>query len=72
MTGPARSSLAPRAPTGERVRVVEPRGGRVLAEVEAGPGLVDLQADAKLNLYLLTDAGTLTCYRLASHFAVVA
>ncbi|MBF5044117.1 PQQ-binding-like beta-propeller repeat protein [Aggregicoccus sp. 17bor-14] len=57
---------------GEQVRAVEPRGGHVLAEVEAGAGLVALEADAQLNLYLLDDAGTLSAYRLATHLAVVA
>jgi hypothetical protein len=56
---------------GEQVRAVEPRGGQVLAEVRAGAGLVALQADSKLGLYLLDDAGTLTSYELSSHFAVV-
>jgi hypothetical protein len=43
----------------------------VLAEVRAGVGLVALQADVRLNLYFLDDAGTLSAYRLASHFTVV-
>ncbi len=56
---------------GERVRAVDPRGGQVLAEVQAGVGLVALQADVRLNLFFLDDAGTLSAYRLGSHFAVV-
>ncbi|WIG97663.1 PQQ-binding-like beta-propeller repeat protein [Myxococcus sp. SDU36] len=56
---------------GERVRAVDPRGGQVLAEVQAGVGLVALQADVRLNLYFLDDAGTLSAYRLGSHFTVV-
>jgi hypothetical protein len=56
---------------GERVRAVDPRGGQVLAEVRVGVGLVALQADVRLNLYFLDDAGTLSAYRLASHFTVV-
>ncbi|WP_044889126.1 PQQ-binding-like beta-propeller repeat protein [Myxococcus hansupus] len=56
---------------GEKVRAVDPRGGQVLAEVQAGVGLVALQADVRLNLYFLDDAGTLSAYRLGSHFAVV-
>ena len=39
--------------------------------MRAGPGLVALQADAQLNLLFLDDAGTLSAYRLVSHFAVV-
>ena len=56
---------------GEQVRAVEPRGGQVLAEVRAGAGLVGLQVDARLGLYFLDDAGTLTAYQLTSHFTVV-
>lgn len=56
---------------GSRVRAVEPEGGRVLAEVDAGAGLVGLLADGQLNLYTLDEAGTLCAWRLASHFAVV-
>ena len=56
---------------GERVRAVDPKGGQVLGEVEAGVGLVSLQADARLNLYFLDELGTLSAYKLVSHFAVV-
>lgn len=56
---------------GDSVRAVDPRGGRVLADVRAGAGLCDLKVDGKLNLYLLDEAGTLRAYRLTSHFAVV-
>ncbi|HVG58597.1 MAG TPA: PQQ-binding-like beta-propeller repeat protein [Hyalangium sp.] len=68
---PARLSRGVVLVPGEQVRAVEPRGGQVLAEVRAGAGLVALQADSKLGLYLLDDAGTLTSYELSSHFAVV-
>lgn len=56
---------------GERVRAVDPRSGRVLAEVSAGPGLCGLEVDNKLNLYLLDEDGNLRVYRLATHFTVV-
>lgn len=56
---------------GERVRAVEPRAGRVLAEVQSGPGLCDLKLDSRLNLYLLDDAGTLDAFRLTTHLSVV-
>jgi hypothetical protein len=55
---------------GPRIRIVEP-GGQVLAEVSGGQGLCGLVVDRKLNLYLLDDDGTLSAYRLASHFALV-
>ncbi|ATB32836.1 PQQ-binding-like beta-propeller repeat protein [Melittangium boletus] len=56
---------------GERVRAVDPTRGDVLAEVRAGVGLMSLQADSRLNLYFLDEFGTLSAYRLGSHFAVV-
>lgn len=56
---------------GETVRAVDPHGGQVLAEVRAGAGLSSLEVDAKLNLFLLDEAGTLAAHRLTSHFAVV-
>jgi hypothetical protein len=68
---PARTARDVTLIAGEVVRAVDPRGGQVLAEVSAGVGLVALQADVRLNLYFLDDAGTLSAYRLGSHFAVV-
>jgi len=56
---------------GPRIRIVEPAGGQVLAEVSGGQGLSGLLVDRKLNLYLLDDDGTLSAHRLASHFALV-
>lgn len=56
---------------GERIRAVDPRGGRVLAEIPAGAGLCDLKVDAKLNLYLLDEHGKLEAYALATHLSVV-
>lgn len=56
---------------GERVRAVDPDSGNVLAEVRAGAGLMALQADAQLNLYFLDEFGTLSAYKLVSHFTVV-
>jgi hypothetical protein len=43
----------------------------VLAELEAGAGLVSLQADAQLNLYFLDETGRLAAHHLVSHFALV-
>lgn len=56
---------------GETVRAVDPRGGRILAEVRAGADLCDLKVDGKLNLYLLDQEGTISAWRLSSHLAVV-
>ncbi|MBI3184291.1 MAG: PQQ-binding-like beta-propeller repeat protein [Myxococcales bacterium] len=56
---------------GESVRAVDPSGGRVLAEVRAGPELCDLKVDGRLNLFLLDEDGGLGAYRLCSHLAVV-
>ncbi len=68
---PARTARNVTLVPGEKVRAVDPRGGQVLAEVRAGVGLVALQADVRLNLFFLDDAGTLSAYRLGSHFTVV-
>ncbi len=68
---PARVSRGVVLLPGERVRAVEPRGGQVLGEVQAGAGLIALQTDARLGLYLLDEAGTLSAYQLMSHFTVV-
>jgi outer membrane protein assembly factor BamB len=68
---PARTSRGVALIPGEQVRAVDPKGGQVLAEVRAGAGLVALQTDTRLGLYFLDDAGTLSAYRLTSHFAVV-
>jgi len=56
---------------GERIRVIDPANGSVLAEVAAGIELCDLKVDAKLSLYLLDEDGSLSAHRLLSHFAVV-
>jgi len=56
---------------GEQVRAVELASGRLLGEIDAGAGLLDLAIDSKLNLYLLEESGRLRAYRLASHLAVV-
>jgi outer membrane protein assembly factor BamB len=56
---------------GELVRAVDIQSGEALAEVRSGIGLCGLRADSKLNLYLLDEDGTLSAYRLASHFAIV-
>jgi outer membrane protein assembly factor BamB len=56
---------------GDIVRAVDVHSGELLAEVRAGIGLCDLQADSKLNLYLLDEDGTLSAYQLASHFAII-
>jgi outer membrane protein assembly factor BamB len=68
---PARTSRGVVLIPGEQVRAVDPKGGQVLAEVQAGAGLVALQTDTRLGLYFLDDAGTLSAYRLTSHFTVV-
>ena len=56
---------------GSQVRAVDARGGQVLATVASGHGLVGLQVDAALDLYLLDEAGGLSAWRLATHLAVV-
>ena len=56
---------------GEKIRAVDPRGGRVLAELQAGRGLLDVAVDSKLNVYALDDAGLLRTWKLATTLAVV-
>src|SRR5262249_26302407 len=56
---------------GERVRIVEPRGAEVLAEIPAGGGLCGLEVDRRVIIYLLDYDGMLKAYRLASHYALV-
>lgn len=56
---------------GERVRAVEPRGGAVVAELEVGLGLLELKADARLNLYTLHEGGRVRAHHVRSHLAVV-
>lgn len=56
---------------GEKIRAVDPRGGRVLAELQAGRGLLDVRVDGKLNVYALDDAGVLKAWKLSTTLAVV-
>jgi hypothetical protein len=56
---------------GELTRAVDPRGGRVMAEVRTGPGLCGLQVDPRLNLYALDEDGSLTAWRLTTSLSVV-
>jgi hypothetical protein len=56
---------------GEKIRAVDPRGGRVLAEMHAGRGLLDVRVDGRLNVYALDDAGVLKAWKLGTTLAVV-
>ncbi|HEX4621695.1 MAG TPA: PQQ-binding-like beta-propeller repeat protein, partial [Myxococcaceae bacterium] len=56
---------------GQMVRAVDPATGEVVGEVTAGPGLCSLALDARVNLYLLGDEGTLRAFRLGTHLSVV-
>jgi outer membrane protein assembly factor BamB len=56
---------------GEAVRAVEPRSGRVLAEMKVGPALTALAADRALNLFLLMENGLLRSLKLAAQLSVV-
>jgi len=53
------------------IRAVEPKGGRILGEIDVGAPLVDLKVDDALNLYVLDEDHRLRAYRLATHLAVV-
>jgi outer membrane protein assembly factor BamB len=56
---------------GETVRAVDPRSGRVLAEMKVGPALTALAADRALNLFLLMENGLLRSLKLAAQLSVV-
>lgn len=56
---------------GPVTRLVQPRGGRVLAELATGPRMLDLAADAKLTLYVLREPGTLETFVPGTALAVV-
>ena len=56
---------------GEVIRAVEAKSGRVLGELKAGPGLVGLKGDRRLNFYTLDDAGVLKAHAIRSALSVV-
>ncbi len=56
---------------GPLTRLVDPRSGRVLAELPTGARVMDLAADSRLNLYVLREPGTLETFAAASTFSVV-
>lgn len=56
---------------GEKIVAVDPRGGRVLAQLQAGRGLLDVAVDGRLNVYGLDDAGVLKAWKLSTTLAVV-
>ena len=56
---------------GPAVRLVHPADGRVLAELQSGPRLVDLVVDKKLNVYALTEPGTLAAWAPGTVLSVV-
>ena len=47
---------------GPVTRLVHPAGGRVLAELPTGARVLDLVGDARLNLYVLREPGTLETF----------
>ncbi|MDP2270750.1 MAG: PQQ-binding-like beta-propeller repeat protein [Archangium sp.] len=56
---------------GPVTRLVQPRGGRVLAELATGPRMLDLVTDAKLTIYVLREPGTLETFVPGTALAVV-
>ena len=56
---------------GPVTRLVQPRGGRVLAELATGPRLLDLATDAKLTIYVLREPGTLETFVPGAALAIV-
>lgn len=56
---------------GPVTRLVQPRGGRVLAELATGPRMIDLATDAKLTIYVLREPGTLDTFVPGAALAIV-
>ncbi len=56
---------------GPAVRLVDPSGGRLLAQVETGPHVTDLQVDARLTLYALREPGVLEAYEPGAVLSLV-
>ncbi len=56
---------------GPVTRLVQPIGGRVLAELATGPRMLDLAADAKLTIYVLREPGALETFVPGTALAVV-
>lgn len=56
---------------GPVTRLVQPRGGRVLAEFDTGPRMLDLVTDARLTIYVLREPGTLETFVPGTALAVV-
>ncbi len=56
---------------GPVTRLVQPRGGRVLAELATGPRMLDLATDAKLTIFVLREPGTLETFAPGTALAVV-
>jgi hypothetical protein len=56
---------------GARVRALDARQGRVLAELPGGVGVRAMVVSPRLDVALLDESGDLAIHRLASHFAVV-
>ncbi len=56
---------------GPVTRLVQPRGGRVLAELATGPRMLDLATDAKLTIYVLREPGTLETFVPGAALAIV-
>ncbi len=56
---------------GPVTRLVHPRSGRVVAELDTGPRLLDLASDSSLALYVLKEPGVLDVFAPAKALAIV-
>ncbi len=56
---------------GPVTRLVQPGGGRVLAELPTGARMLDLTADAKLTIFVLREPGTLETFVPGTALALV-
>lgn len=56
---------------GPTLRLVDPRGGRILSQLETGARVVDVAVDQKLTIYVLKEPGVLEAWRPAAVLALV-
>ncbi len=56
---------------GPTLRLIDPRSGRVLSQLETGPHVVDVAVDPKLTIFVLREPGVLESWRPAAVLALV-
>ena len=56
---------------GPAVRLVDPASGRLLAQVDTGPHVSDVQVDARLTVYALHEPGVLEAFEPGAVLSLV-